>query len=142
MTIHRVVFDTSTLVSAALRPDSIPYQALDHALRFTDVCASPETLDELHAVLLRDKLRRYLPEQAGQQFARLIADNVRLVVAHDVQWVFTNPRSRDPKDDKFLALALACEADAMVSSDADLLVLDPWADVRVLRPAEFLKSIE
>jgi putative PIN family toxin of toxin-antitoxin system len=141
VTIHRVVFDTSTLVSAALRADLIPYQALDRALRFCDVCASRETLDELQAVLTRDKFRRYLPAEVRRQFIRLVENSVRLFVVRDVEWLPAHPRCRDPKDDKFLALALECEADAIVSSDDDLLVLDPWLDIRVLRPSDFLKAV-
>lgn len=36
------------------------------------------------------------------------------------------PPCRDPKDTQFLALCKACDADALISSDADLLVLHPW----------------
>jgi predicted nucleic acid-binding protein len=45
---------------------------------------------------------------------------------------------RDPKDNLYLELALAAEADTIVSSDADLLVLHPWRSVRILRPADYL----
>jgi uncharacterized protein len=43
---------------------------------------------------------------------------------------------RDPKDDKYLELALA--AGAETSGDDDLLVLHPWRSVRILRPADYL----
>ena len=43
---------------------------------------------------------------------------------------------RDPKDDKYLELALASQADRIVSSDGDLLVLHPWRGVRIPRPAD------
>jgi putative PIN family toxin of toxin-antitoxin system len=138
--IRRVVFDTSTLISAALRPDSIPYQALHRALRLCDVCASKETLDELKKVLTRDKFRRYLPESAGRQFMRMMENNVRLFVVRDLDCLAANPPCRDSGDNKFLALAFECEADAIVSSDEDLLVLDPWDEVRILRPADFLNE--
>jgi putative PIN family toxin of toxin-antitoxin system len=49
------------------------------------------------------------------------------------------PVCRDPKDNQFLALTLACAADVLVSSDADLLVLHPWRGIPVLSPQEFLK---
>jgi predicted nucleic acid-binding protein len=45
---------------------------------------------------------------------------------------------RDPKDAKYLELALAAGAETIVSSDDDLLVLHPWRGVRVLRPADYL----
>ena len=39
--------------------------------------------------------------------------------------------------DKFLALALASEADWLVSSDEDLLVLHPWRGLRIVTPRNF-----
>lgn len=44
---------------------------------------------------------------------------------------------RDPKDDKFLALALEAGADCIVSSDEDLLVLNPYHGIPVIRPLDF-----
>lgn len=142
MTIRRVVFDTSTLVSAALRPDSIPYQVLHRALRFCDLCASKETLDELQKVLLRRKFQRYLPERARRQFVQMIANNVRLLAVRDWADLGIAPACRDPLDNKFLALVFESEADAIVSSDDDLLVLHPWNEIRILRPADFVKATE
>ena len=48
---------------------------------------------------------------------------------------------RDAKDNRYLELALAARAAAIVSGDEDLLVLDPWRGVRVLRPAQFLEML-
>jgi hypothetical protein len=59
----RVVFDTSTLVSAALRVGSVPHQALVHALHIGDVCVCASTLAELDEVLMRPKFDRYQPPQ-------------------------------------------------------------------------------
>ena len=50
------------------------------------------------------------------------------------------PQCRDPKDNQFLALA--CGADVLVSSDADLRALHPWQGIPVLSPQEFLLSNE
>jgi predicted nucleic acid-binding protein len=45
---------------------------------------------------------------------------------------------RDSRDNMYLELAAAAGADILVSSDQDLLVLDPWRGVRIIRPAEYL----
>jgi len=45
---------------------------------------------------------------------------------------------RDGTDDFILALALAAQAEVIVTSDKDLLVLHPWQGVAILTPAEFL----
>jgi uncharacterized protein len=49
---------------------------------------------------------------------------------------------RDAKDNRYLELALAARAAVIVSGDKDLLVLNPWRGIRVLRPAQFLEAID
>ena len=142
MTPRRVVFDTSTLVSAALRPDSFPSQALHAALRFCDVCASEETLAELKKVMGRAKFRPYLSDELRREFVAMLERHIRLYTVRDEVCFADYPTCRDPKDNKFLALAFAAEADAIVSSDEDLLVLDPWGEARILRAAAFLEAFK
>ncbi|MFN5941349.1 MAG: putative toxin-antitoxin system toxin component, PIN family, partial [Polaromonas sp.] len=47
---------------------------------------------------------------------------------------------RDPKDCKFLALAMACNAGVLVSSDEDLLTLKQWHSTQIVSAAAFLSS--
>jgi uncharacterized protein len=133
--IRRVVFDTSTLVSAALRVGSVPFQALVKAVASCDVCASVETLAELSSVMARRKFDRYLDRELRLSFVQLVTRQVKLFA---VPVGAVTPGSRDAKDDKFLALVLAAEADALVSSDEDLLVMHPLRGVPVMTAAEFL----
>jgi len=44
----------------------------------------------------------------------------------------------NPRDNKFLALALIADADAIISSDNDLLTLHPWRGIPILTPTLFL----
>ena len=46
---------------------------------------------------------------------------------------------RDPKDDKFLELAVNGGADVIVSGDADLLVLNPFRGIAIISPAVFVQ---
>jgi hypothetical protein len=39
-----------------------------------------------------------------------------------------------------LALALTAQADVIISSDQDLLALDPWRGIPILTPAQFLSQ--
>jgi predicted nucleic acid-binding protein len=48
--------------------------------------------------------------------------------------------SRDPKDDKFLELAVSGGADVIVSGDADLLVLNPFRGIAIMTPSLFVLS--
>jgi predicted nucleic acid-binding protein len=45
---------------------------------------------------------------------------------------------RDRKDNKYLELALAAGASIIVTSDADLLILDPWRGIRILKPIDYI----
>ena len=65
---RRVVLDTGVLVSAAIRPDSIPALALEKALLNFAVCVSHDTLTELETVLSRSKFDRYAPALQRQAF--------------------------------------------------------------------------
>ncbi len=44
---------------------------------------------------------------------------------------------RDPDDDTILALAATGRADVIITEDDDLLVLNPFDGIRILRPREF-----
>ncbi|MFN8995035.1 MAG: putative toxin-antitoxin system toxin component, PIN family [Pseudomonadota bacterium] len=46
--------------------------------------------------------------------------------------------SRDPKDDRFLEVALNGDADLLITGDQDLLVLHPFQSTTIITPAEFL----
>ena len=136
--LRRVVLDTGTLVSAALRVGSIPHQALLKALGSCELCASSATLNELEQVLKRDKFDRYLNTETRLSFVALIRQHTHLFDVQEADELNVQPACRDPKDNKFLALALVCEADAIISSDNDLLALNPWRSIPVLTPAGFV----
>ncbi|PSB35196.1 putative toxin-antitoxin system toxin component, PIN family [Stenomitos frigidus] len=45
---------------------------------------------------------------------------------------------RDPKDNKFLELAMDGQATCILSSNKDLLVLHPFQGIEIVTPADFL----
>jgi putative PIN family toxin of toxin-antitoxin system len=47
---------------------------------------------------------------------------------------------RDPKDDKFLELAINGRADAIISGDADLLTLDMFRGIPIITPSAFVHA--
>lgn len=49
---------------------------------------------------------------------------------------------RDPKDDKFLSLAVAGQADVIVTGDEDMLTLNPFRGVAILTPQEFIERFK
>jgi predicted nucleic acid-binding protein len=48
---------------------------------------------------------------------------------------------RDPKDNKFLELALNGKADVIVSGDHDLLMLNPFREIPIVKPAAFVQIV-
>ncbi len=128
-----IVFDASAVVSAALREDSVPEQALLHA-EATDLFAlSAEVEAEIAEVLGRPRFARAVTAACRTR----ILDTLR----GGAVWFVPAERvtdCRDAKDNKYLELALASGAGTLVTGDADLLVLHPWRGVRILRPAEYL----
>ena len=130
-----IVFDASTLVSATFSSRGVPAQAVQRALREDRVAISEQVMTELLDVLHRPGLARFLkPDLRSDLLGQLVALGIPFEPAERVT------DCRDPKDDKYLELALASGADRIVSSDADLLVLHPWRGVRILRPAEYLAA--
>ncbi len=132
-----IVLDASVLVSAAFRPGSVPDQAVRHAVLTDQIAVSELVMAELLDVLYRSRIARFI--DPGQRAELLDLLNTLGIVV-----VPTTPVAdcRDPKDDKYLELALASGAGVLVSSDNDLLVLHPWRGVRILRPAEYLAEVE
>jgi putative PIN family toxin of toxin-antitoxin system len=128
-----IVFDTSTLIGAAIRRGSVPEQALEYAIRTDRIASSEPMLLELRDVLARPHLARFVTGQEAQRFADLLgARSVRFRPSVPV------PDCRDNKDNKVLELALAAGAWAIIASDEDLLVLEPWRGVRILTPRAYL----
>ena len=138
--LRRAVLDTSTLVSAALCVGSVPHQALLKALGSCELCATSATLNELEQVLKRDKSDRYLDAKTRLSFVALIRQHSHLFGVQAADEPSVQPACRDPKDNKFLALALVCEADAIIRSDNDLLALNPCRSIPVLTPAAYCRT--
>ena len=138
----RVVLDTSTLVSAALRVGSVPHRVLVQALQIAEVCVCAATLAELDEVLMRPKFDRYQTAEIRQDFLAFIHQRASMFEVSEPDVTGVHPPCRDPKDNPFLALAQRCAARYLVSSDADLLVLHPWNGVHIVAPASFLALVQ
>jgi uncharacterized protein len=137
-----VVFDTSSLLSAAIMIGSVPHAALELALGSCTLCASEATLAELEDVALRPKFDRYQSRWAREQFTRMLRQHVDLIEVDPALEEVVEPPCRDPKDNKVLALVFVSRAEMLVSSDSDLLALDPWNGVPVLTPSAFLQHLK
>jgi putative PIN family toxin of toxin-antitoxin system len=129
------VFDTNVLVSASLLPNSKPRKALDLALSQGKLLLSLPALAELCEVLSRKRFRRYINEEDIRIFIA--------VLTREAEWVEVDVRiaaCRDPKDDKFLELAVSGRATCIVSGDFDLLTLTPFQGIPIMTAQALLEQ--
>ena len=110
---------------------------------------SREILEEIADVLTRPKLQvRYslLTKERADKLIEILKEKAKLI--EKVSSHFTH--SRDPKDEKYINLAIEARADYIVSRDGDLLDLmtdhseeakefrQRFRPLRVISPTEFL----
>ena len=130
---ERIVVDTNVLVSRLLLPDSITGRAVRRAVDAGQLLVSDATMQELAEVISRAKFDPYLSVAERQEFVRLLGRIVELVpIVRQVR------ACRDPRDDKFLEVAVNGRADLMITGDRDLLALDPFMGIAITNPAGYL----
>jgi uncharacterized protein len=89
---------------------------------------------EILAVLARPKFARRIAPNDRTAILALISD-----AAVRVEPSLSVTDCRDAKDNKYLELAASANAGIIISSDGDLLDLDPWRGTRILLPRTFLE---
>jgi uncharacterized protein len=129
----RVILDTNVLLSRLLLPDSKTARVVRRFLDHAQPIVSEETLQELAEALSRPKFDPYVSRPDRQRFFELFAR-----VAEWVPVTTTIRRCRDPKDDKFLELAVNGNADWIITGDKDLLELSPFQSTLILTPSAAL----
>ena len=99
---------------------------------------SPATLDDLEGVLLRPKFDAYASPTERAAFFAKYKQETTLLTPDAQSEPIAEGACRDAKDCKFLALAMACNAGILVSSDDDLLTIKNWHGTQIVSPATFL----
>ena len=133
----RVVIDSNIWVSYLINPGTPFQETVDTLLGKATVLYSDATLQEVLQVLLRPKFRCYVDIEDAYDFAARLSIEGELV---DTPAAIK--ACRDPADDKFLDLAVSGKADMIVTGDADLLALDPFRGIAILRPGEALRRLK
>jgi putative PIN family toxin of toxin-antitoxin system len=137
MKIDRVVIDTNVLISAAILEDSVPARARNHVLHHGRLVATEDTLQEFVARLLSPKFDAYVSRAAREILLQRLHPILEIVPVTQVVQV-----CRDSRDDKFLEAAVNGGADAIITGDKDLLVLNRFAGIAIVTPATFLERVE
>ncbi|MEI6025965.1 MAG: putative toxin-antitoxin system toxin component, PIN family [Betaproteobacteria bacterium] len=135
---RQVVVDTNVIISAALSPHGASALLLKRVLLEGQVVLCAATFAELETRLWRPKFDPYftLPDRQA-----LLHDLASSAHWHEAPQA-TGTWCRDPDDDKFIALALATQVTRLITGDADLLCLDPLAELRLLTPRQALDELQ
>ncbi len=150
---YRAVFDCMIYVQGASRiknPANACFELVETGI--VELYLDQKTLNEIEDVLSRPKFRMRFSSLTDEMIAAFLDDiKSKAVFVKNVPSVFSY--SRDPKDEKYINLAVAAEADYIVSRDRDLL--DLMTDVsiegkefrqksrplKIIEPIEFLKIL-
>lgn len=131
----RVVFDNNVLISSVLIENSIPDKALTKAeANFTILC-SEQIFNEFVTKLCLPKFDKYVSLQTRKTVLKYFEQKALFIE--------TNERikaCRDPKDNIILELAVAGNAACIITGDKDLLVLNPFRDIQIITPGDFINQ--
>ena len=101
-----------------------------------EVYFSQELHNELFSVMARPKFKSQIPEAKIAEIREIVTNKVTTIKPN-----CTIADCRDSKDNFLLELAVSAGADYLVTGDNDLLVLDPYQNVRIIKAFEFKKIL-
>jgi len=130
---RRFVCDVNVIISAVLLPGSKPDRALRKAQDLGDLLVSKSIWLEMEQVFARPKFNRYTTPEERNNFLVNLSETIQFIdVTEQIN------ECPDPKDNKYLELAVSGKAECIVTGDDDLLVLNPWKGIEILTVQEFL----
>jgi putative PIN family toxin of toxin-antitoxin system len=131
----RVIIDTNILISYLLKPSATITAAVEAALYHGHLLLSQDSFDELRAVTERFVKRGFISVEESSEFLGAVVE-----VAEWVKILEQVRLCRDPKDDKFLELAINGNAAYLVTGDRDLLTLHPFKTTNILSAQDYIAA--
>jgi putative PIN family toxin of toxin-antitoxin system len=128
------ICDTNILVSSLISRNSPPAQTIDYIKNTGLFAFSSETFSELEEVLNRPKFDKFMSKEIRIQFFQKIRP---FIIFYDIYQKVDF--CRDPKDNKFLDVAIASYADYLITGDEDLLVLKNIGNTSIITPRTFME---
>ena len=129
------VIDTNTLISSSLFRNSIPRKAERKANQTGKILASITTYNEFVEVFLRSKFDKYISRQTRLD---ILLEFKRLALFIEISETIIE--CRDPKDNKFLELAVSSGASCIITGDKDLLIMNTFRGISILSASDFLNN--
>jgi putative PIN family toxin of toxin-antitoxin system len=134
------VVDTSVLIRYLIKPSAAVRELIEVRWLGDEVhmVTAPELIQELEEVLARDYIQALIQPEEGQALLDAVRRKAEILPSLGTVPVYT----RDPKDDKFVACALAGNAGYVITLDKDILALRALGDMRMVTPDEFLAVLQ
>jgi hypothetical protein len=132
----RIVIDSSVLLRYLIKPGAAVRELVETwwLSGKVQMVTAPDLLAELEAVLARPSIIQIIRPEEG----RVLLETIRLLADMMPPLGPIPAFTRDPKDDKFIACALAGQARFVVSADEDLLALREVDGIRMITPYHLL----
>jgi hypothetical protein len=130
----RVVLDTNILISGLILSSSKSQQVFDLVTENEILLISENTFQEIYQTFRRSKFDQYLSLEKRLGFLASLREKAQLIDIQEEKIIVC----RDPKDDKFLELAVNGQADFIITGDEDLLVLNTFRNIEIITVNEFL----
>ncbi len=127
------VADTNLVISFFMGSKAPASLAFSRLMDEYQLIASHDTFAEFREVFMREKFARIRRERrlAAVSRYRFLVEMIPTVIDVHV--------CAEPKDDKFLSLAVSGNASLILTSDDHLLRLNPFRGIAILEPSEYLE---
>jgi len=131
----RIILDTNVLVSGLFFESGPPGKIIEALIddRF-NLVISPEILNEYLEII--SELQKTYP----QINIDILLEKIFIKSDMFISAKLAEPVCPDPKDDMFIACAIASKIKIVVSGDKHLLGVSGYQDIKVLKPREFLEQ--
>jgi putative PIN family toxin of toxin-antitoxin system len=127
----KVLFDTNVWL-AAFATHGTCAELLEYCLEAHTPFISESILKEIEEKLSE---KFGAPKNRIEEILAFVENNTTLVEARPL----SSPVCRDPDDDAVLAAALSGEVDCLITGDPDLLILEEFEGVPIMKPNQFWK---
>jgi putative PIN family toxin of toxin-antitoxin system len=132
----KVILDSNIFVSSFFWKGN-PRKVFDRVTNGLDeLFTTAEILQEIVRVLSRKKFD--LNKKEIEDYTKIIESySIKIIPKNEVEKI-----CRDKDDDKILQCGLEGNVDFIITGDDDLLVLEKYKDIRIVKPREYLDILE
>lgn len=131
----KIVVDTNIWISFIIGR-SLDFLVKAIQTKNIEVFFSQELYDELFTVLTRPKFKSVISEVKIAEIHEIIKNRVTVINPE-----FAINDCRDPKDNFLLELAVSAGAEYLITGDNDLLVLNPYRNINIIKAKDFEELI-